>query len=530
MKYIKIVTINVVWKKGVKIIMRSLKRVCCLTLAVTLSAVTLLGCGKKAETSSNKDEAIELTIHYSHSSGGPFKDDYPIFKEAAKLTNVTLKGTVPQSNTEHEQSFNIMIASGELADIVAASKTNFEKYAADGAFLELNDLIDKYAPNIKKFLDDNPDVKNNAKSADGKLYFIPNVADGDAAAGWFIRKDWLDKLNLPVPTTVEEYHDTLLAFKNGDPNGNGIADEIPYFDRGKTIKSILALYGIRDGWSVTDEGTVVYSKYIPEYKEGIKQVAQWYKEGLIDTEIFTRGGNAREQLFEENVGGSLHDWFTSTTVYNDRMKEVVPDFNIVAIEPPKDVNGEQWEDTSRSTVKMYGWGISASNPNPEATMKYFDFWFSDEGKRLYNFGIEGQQYDMVDGKPVFKSEFINSGKTMTDACWENGMQLMIGAPQDFEYEKQWMNESSQEAIELYVDGGYIKPAFPVLAFTEEEQKVITEKWSSIYSTMVEHEQKWVLGSLDVDETFDDYMNDLKQMGMDEVIEVYNNAYQRYLGN
>lgn len=518
--------------------MKSLKKLFCLTLAAALSVGALSGCGEKKssfDTGAPRDTWVtdktqELTIHYSHSSGGPFKNDYPVFEEAARRTNVVLKGTVPQSNTEHDQSFNTMIASGKLADIIVTKKTNFEKYTKEGAFLPLDDLINEHAPNIKKFLEENPKVKRNAQSVDGKLYFIPNVPDGDAAAGWFIRKDWLDKLNLPVPTTVDEYHDALLAFKNGDPNGNGVADEIPYFDRGKSVKSILALYGVRDGWSVADDGKIVYGKYVPEYKEGIKQVAKWYKEGLIDTELYTRGGNSREQLFEANTGGSLHDWFTSTTVFNDRMKESVPEFNLIAIAPPADVNGKKWEDTSRATVDIYGWGISMSNPNPEATIKYFDFWFSEEGKRLYNFGIEGQQYDIVDGKPVFKSEFINGGKTMTDACWSNGMQLMIGAPQDFEYEKQWMNEDSQKAIDMYTDGGYIKDAFPALSFTSDEQKVITEKWSSIYSTMVEYEQKWVLGNMSVDETYDDYVSKLKSMGIDDVLKVYNDAYQRYLKN
>lgn len=356
------------------------------------------------------------------------------------------------------------------------------------------------------------------------------MPDGEAAAGWFIRKDWLDKLNLPVPTTIEEYHDTLLAFKNGDPNGNGQADEIPFFDRGKTVKSILALYGIRDGWSVAEDGSVVYSKYLPEYKEAIKNVAKWYQEGLIDQEVFTRGKNAREQLFEENVGGSLHDWFTSTTVFNDRLRETIPEFNIVAFAPPADINGKAWEDTSRNTVEAYGWGIASSNPDPVATIKYFDFWFSEEGRRLYNFGIENQQYVMEDGKPKFKDEFIHSGKTMTNACWENGMQLMIGAPQDFEYEKQWMNKESQEAIDLYENNDYILPAFPTLAFTAEEQKVITEKWSSIYSRMVEMEQKWILGTEDIDATYDKYINDLKGLGMEDVLRVYNSAYQRYQSN
>lgn len=518
--------------------MKLLKSSICFALAAVIFVGLFAGCGEKKEVINTgerqdtwiTDTPLELTIHYSHSSGGPFQDDYSVFQEAARRTNIILKGTVPQSNTEHDQSFNTMIASGELADIIATKKTNFEKYAEAGAFVELDDLIDQYAPNIKQFLDNNPDVKRNAQSADGKLYFIPNVPDGEAAAGWFIRKDWLDKLNLEIPQTVEEYHDALLAFKNGDPNGNGVADEIPFFDRGKTIKSILALYGIRDGWSVADNGEVVYGKYIPEYKEGLKQAAQWYKEGLIDAEIFTRGSNAREQLFEENVGGSLHDWFTSTTVFNDRMKESVPDFNLIAIEPPADINGERWEDTSRATVDVYGWGISSTNSHPVETIKYFDFWFSEEGRLLYNFGIEGEQYDMVDGKPVFKDEFINCGKTMTDACWENGMQLMIGAPQDIEYERQWMNEDSQAAIDMYTNGGYIKDAFPVLAFTADEQKVITEKWSSIYSSMVEYEQKCVLGNLDVEETFDSHMNDLKNMGMEDVLKVYNDAYQRYLSN
>ncbi len=476
------------------------------------------------------DEPITLSFFYA-ADNKPFDDNYPVFKEAARLTNVTLHGTVPQSNSEGGQAFATMMASGNVDDIVTTSKSSFDKYATSGAFVALDPLIDEYAPDIKKFLDDNPNLRKMITEGDGHIYFLPRFEQGDAAQGWYIRQDWLDKLGLEQPKTVDEFYEVLKAFRDRDPNGNGEQDEIPYFHRQKNLNALYNLMGICTGFSYNEKtGHVEHGSYTEAYKNAVKTVAQWYKEGLIDREIFTRGNNAREELLGNNTGGITHDWFTSTDGYNQKLEGSVPGINFAAFPPPADVNGVQWEETSRAQSTLKGWGIASSNEHPIETIKYFNFWYTDAGYRLANYGVEGTHYDLVDGKPVFKQEFLNTTKSMTEAWWSDGIALYIGYVQDFDAEKQWMSPITVDAFDMYVSNKYIREAFPLLSFTEDEQKVITAKWSAIETYMKEQEQKWIFGTDDVDATFDQYMAQCKQLGMDEVLAVYDAAYERYLNS
>lgn len=105
-----------------------------------------------------------------------------------------------------------MMSTGELSDLVYyVDRTDINKYGQEGAFAPLNDLIDEYAPNYKKYLDAHPEVRKAITTEDGQIYGLL-VAGSDevkAAQGWEIRKDWLDKLGLETPKTVNELHDVL---------------------------------------------------------------------------------------------------------------------------------------------------------------------------------------------------------------------------------------------------------------------------------------------------------------------------------
>lgn len=508
-------------------------------LCVAVLAVSMTACGGKSSNSGGtgvvgdadspykvSDEPITLDFFYFGTT--PFKDDYPVFQEAARLTNVTLHGTVPQSVSNGTQAFTTMMASGKLDDIVTTSKANFDKYASTGAFEPLDPLIEKYAPDIQKFLDEHEDLRKMLTQSDGHIYFLPRFEQGDAAQGWYIRQDWLDALNLKAPNNMDEFYQVMKAFREQDPNGNGEQDEIPYFNRSGELSALYNLMGVRMGFNYNEvSGKVEFGAYTPAYKEAVKTVAQWYKEGLIDQEIFTRGGNSREQLLGNNTGGITHDWFTSTDGYNKKLAGSVPGINFKAMAPPADINGIAWESTSRAQSTMSGWGIASSNQHKVESIKYFNFWYTDAGNRLANYGVEGIHYDLVDGKPVVKQEFLDTTKSMTETWWGEGIALYIGYVQDFEAEKVWMSDSAKEAFNLYVDNGYIRDAFPQLSFTEEEQKVITEKWTAVNTYMSEQQQKWIFGTEDVETTFDSYMAQCRQLGMDEVLEAYNSAYARY---
>jgi len=518
-----------------------MKKIISLGLATVLSAGMLTGCGSPdgsdkvaVETDAKyaaSDKPITAKIFLMTGNTGAFNaEEWTIFQKAAELTNVSLEGITSSSNSDATSAYNLMMASGEVADIIGTDKKNIEKYIDQGVYIDLTDLIDKHAPNIKKFLDENPDMKKGATYLDGKMYFVPFMMDGKAATGWYIRKDWLKKLNLEEPKTVDELYLVMKAFKEQDPNGNGKADEIPYFQRGKVVTDLYSLFGVRMNWHVNDEGKVAYGQYTPEFKNAVENVAKWYEEGLIDREIYTRSQNARNYALQENIGGVTHDWFTSTSTFNGILASTIEGFDFSPIVPPADINGKSWEPGSRDISANSGWGISSLCENPEAMIKYMDFWFTEEGSLLANFGIEGENWTMVDGKPTFTEKMFEGEDTVVQKLWKIGAQIPsgMGYKQNYWYEEQTLAEDVQQAIRTYIDGGYIIDQFPQITFTAEEQKVIDTKLPAIQTFISETEQQWIMGSKDVTTSFDDYMKSLQNMGMDDVVEVYNNAYQRYI--
>ncbi|KAG1715186.1 Lipoprotein LipO [Nymphon striatum] len=325
-----------------------------------------------------------------------------------------------------------------------------------------------------------------------------------------MRQDWLDALGLEVPQNVDELYDVLTAFRNDDPNGNGIKDEVPYFAR--QWPELLRPYTYHD-FHVAD-GKIQHGYAGEGYREGIKNIAKWYQEGLIDAEVFTRGSSAREYLLSENLGGMTHDWFASTSGYNISLKDKVEGFDLAVIAPPASISGKRIAEHRRIPVKPDGWAISHTNPDPVTTIKYFDFYFTEEGRRLANFGVEGVTYEMVDGQPTFTDEFKAQGP-INSSLYQVGSQVQRGA---------------LKGIELYDAGDYLIDQFLGVAFNEEEQGVFDKRWSSIQTYMLEKQQAWILGSADIEAEWDDYQATLDKMGYNDVIAAMQSAYDRQYSN
>lgn len=490
------------------------------------------------------DEPLELTIQMNHARYPVYDDDWPVEKAASEMTGISLKNATiganlgTDENSGKVEALNLMIASGEIPDIVGSSRLKdfVNQYGPEGAFLPLNDLIDEHAPNIKAFFEERPEIEAAIAAADGNIYYIPYLPDGKYGRAYFIRYDWLDALGLDVPETVEEVEKTLRAFKTQDPNGNGQADEVPYFARQwPELIRLVTLWDGRSSGSDTyhdfyvDDGELKHPYVGEGYAEGIANLARWYKEGLIDAEVFTRGSSAREYLLSENLGGMTHDWFASTSGYN-RLAEQIDGFEFKAFAPPASVSGKRIEEHRRIPIKPDGWAIGHTNDHPVETIKYFDFFFSEEGKRLANFGVEGVHYTMVDGEPIFTDEVLNNEQPVNLQLYGAGAQLQArGYPQDYAYEEQWSNEYALEGIALYDEGDYLIDQFLGVAFTADEQKIYDRYWPSIRDYMVERQQGWILGNGDVKADWDEYLETLDEMGLDQVLEVMNSAYDRQYG-
>ncbi|MEM5585582.1 sugar ABC transporter permease [Roseibium sp. AS2] len=517
-----------------------------LTLAAALLGATMLGGPVMAEEDLRiVDEPLELTIQMNHARYPRYKEDWPVEQIARELTGIHLIDATVGANTRTDENngkteaLNLMLASGGIPDIVGSSRIKdfVNQFGPEGAFIGLNDLIEEHAPHLKAFLDERPEIRSAIQAANGEMYYIPYLPDGKYGRAYFIRHDWLSKLGLEAPQTVEELEEVLIAFRDKDPNGNGLKDEVPFFARQwPELIRLVTLWDGRSSGSDTyhdfyvDNGKLQHPYAGEGYRDGIKNLARWYAEGLIDPEIFTRGSSSREYLLSENLGGMTHDWFASTSGYNDSLGGKVEGFQFKAFAPPASVSGVRMEEHRRIPIKPDGWAIGYTNEHPVETIKYFDFWFTEEGRRLANFGVEGEQYTMVDGQPQFTEDFLTNGKPVNNQLYEVGSQLQArGYFQDYNYEKQWSNKYALEGIALYDEGDYLIDQFLGVALNAEEQKVYDKYWASIRTYMLERQQGWILGNGDVVADWDDYVATLNKMGLQEVLDAMNSAYTRQYG-
>ncbi len=256
---------------------------------------------------------------FMHDVYGHYSADKPVYKKVTELTNITLKNEA--SNVQDgDEAFNLMLSSG-IPDMVNSGIQRLNEIALQGALLPLQDLVAEHAPHLQSYLDENPDVRKAITAPDGNIYAISNVADGNAAHGYFIRQDWLEKLGLETPTNADELYTVLKAFRENDPNGNGQKDEIPYFARNVLYlkTGTFRLWDAHWDFHVNEEGKVEYGPYQPQYKDALVNITKWYAEGLIDPEIFTRGAQARDYALGNNIGGMTHDYFASTASYTKQL-------------------------------------------------------------------------------------------------------------------------------------------------------------------------------------------------------------------
>ena len=351
-----------------------------------------------------------------------------------------------------------------------------------------------------------------------------------------MRTDWLEKLNLEVPETVEELEAALRAFKTQDPNGNGVNDEIPYFnDKWHEMMRLANLWDARvygmDTYSERviprEDGSVYHAWVQPEFKEAVKNISRWYDEGLIDQEIFTKGSASRKEYLPKDLGGMTHEWVASTSAYNAQVD--VPGFKFEVIAPPKTAQGNQWEEHERLKVKPDGWAVSAKCKEPEVALAFMDYFYSPEGRILSNFGVEGDTYTMVDGKPTFTDAVLNGDKAVNAFLEEDiGAQLKHGYWMDYEYERQWTNEVGQAGVALYEANDFSVIQMPTLVYNAEQKKIRDNILTSVNDYMDENIQKWIMSDPStIDNEWDKYVAELDKLGLNVLLDAYQQAYDSY---
>ncbi|NLP46749.1 MAG: extracellular solute-binding protein [Epulopiscium sp.] len=406
-----------------------------------------------------------------------------------------------------------------------------DKAIEDEYIVALNDVIDQYAPNLKAYLDSNPEIEKMVKTYNGNFYVFPFIRSEDKLRVFFgpiVRKDWLDDLGLEIPETIEEWEVALKGFR--DKKGA----EAPFACRlfQLNLSSIfMGAYGIKSGF-YQEDGKVKYGFIEPGYKEYLTLLNRWYKEGLIDKNFATMDQKAYEANILNGRTGFTLGYLGSGIGVWTKTKADDPTFQLVGTKYPVLNKGETPMVGQKSLTYEFAGSaaITTSCENVEVAARVLDYGYSEEGMRLYNFGIEGESYTMEDGKPVYTDLILNNSEGLSIGhAMSKYIRASYSGPmiQSGSYADQYYQiEEQLQAIKAWQDTNTDQYILPTITPTPEESSEMASIMNDIGTYQEEMMLKFIMGVESLDK-FDEYIQEIKRMGIDRAIEINQSALNRY---
>lgn len=530
-----------------------------LILAAALLTAGLSGCNSKKQASTADlsnveamtentmpitEEQVDLDIWMANNAQGYLKSyndakDFQILKERSGVNFVFQH----PSGTASEQ-LNIILASKEYPDLIFADwSKNGPKVLKDGVAIRLNEYIDKYAPNFKKVLEENPDIRKQITTASGDIIMFPKLCDDYKFLcydGYFIRKDWLDKIGKDVPTTIPEWYEVLKAFKENDMNGNGDPnDETPFasFSYMYTSQVFSSAWGTKmDYYKHPETGKMTHGVLEPEFKEYVTEMNKWYSEGLIDPNYLTTAGKELDSMMLNNqLGALLCDNNNSIPKY----QQLSEDIDLVAVPFPKLTADSKAYQPADATIRLSrgdGAIITSSCENVVEAVRACDYLYSEEGSDLFNWGVEGESYTVnEDGTKQFTDKILNNpdGKVPHEAICEymtnTGFVGMIQYEAAHALESNYADKvkaTREQSIQYSLDSDKSMLTWN-LPFTVEESEELSNINADLSTYIKETVNKFIMG-LDSLDNYDSFVETAKSMGLERTVEIYQAAYDRLM--
>ncbi|SFE12493.1 putative aldouronate transport system substrate-binding protein [Paenibacillus algorifonticola] len=471
----------------------------------------------------------ELSFMNEQLGGTP--EVMPIDEEYEKRTGISIKhlGGTPMT----DQKFSLLLASGELPDIFLNTWLQYpggpDRAVEQGYILKLNDLIDQYAPNLKKTLQDNPDIDKMIKTDDGTYYAFPFIRSdaGRVYGGPIIRKDWLDELKLDIPQTIDEWHTVLTAFKEKKKASSPVTFRTMFL--GERTGGFAGAFGVMGNFYVND-GKVVYGYLELEYKEYLRTMSQWYKEGLIDKDFASIDAATVDKKMSSGGSGATIGWQFYIEKYNAAAQETDPNANFVAAPYPAAVKGglPEFGQLDNAYAGTSSAAISSTTKNVEAAIRWLDYAYSQEGSMLNTFGVEGVTYNLENGKPVYTDLVVNN----PEGLGSDQVMLQYSHGTNFPMIQQDNNLPSKypqtaEALGIWQKTNHESHLLPPVTPTAEEADEMSSIMNDINALVKEAELKIILGNESAD-NYDKYVQQMKDLGIERALEIQQAAYERYL--
>jgi len=494
------------------------------------------------------DEPIQMTaiakLESPHTVTNP--DELPFMQYIQDATGIDWIFDAAVDDDAYMQKLNLTFASGDLPDVIYSGvqpeyRAFILEQSSIGNIIPMNDLIDGYAPNIQSILSDREDIRRMLTLPDGNIYSMFSAIE-EEHYNWvdsqFINQDWLDRLGLEMPTTVNELRDVLMAFKTQDANGNGNPnDEIPMSTRetgwaGLRLDSFFGAFDIHDSEDdnhiAAENGKVYLTAIDDRYRKALEFFNGLYADGLFDPESFTQStSQIRAKAQNGQVG--LFIWFNPLTVTGLDL------IDLYELLPP--LASDDYPATAYLTKTVpgfvgYRYIITKENQYPEVSMRYADILL-DRGEMSLSagFGREGQfwerlpndqwtlNYDKIpEGLGVVQQRaadtLYNQVAFIDRELWKH----YVGGPETIYVKRtNWWAQLAD-----YRHG----PALPIFWFSRMDGAEVSRIATDLNSYAKEMRARFILEGV-TDSTWNEYVSNIKRIGSDRLVEIYQAAYDDY---
>lgn len=508
-----------------------------LCLALALCVTMLCACTGKKKVEQIKsvdgalfDKSTQIAILIGSHTSWPYNENWEFWRYFREAVGADIKLTVIP-NEEFKTKLGLMMASPDtLPDLIHMSNKEWvNSFANSGAFVAIDDYLDKM-PNYTEFWNRFPEEERERLmryrvSSDGKTYFPQSYGSSHWTNlySWLYRKDIFEKHGLKAPETLDELYNVASELKELYPDSFPICirQGLSRLDlMGPAFKPYFRYgfyYDFANGkWSlgVTEPVMLDIVNYFIRLREA----------GLVPTDYLTINIKSWEELASTDRGFIMPEYFTRIDFFNIPNRVNNPDFTWDIMTPPRGANGTN--KIVNANIDMQGYVVcnSGDKKRIDNAIKLLDWLYTDEASELFSWGREGETYVVENGEKKF---VLAEGET---AIVKYGAHS-AGLYQRIEPEAIDSRYSEEQSTKLdFAHECLEDEANPKqwIALTDDEQREIEDKELQIKDFSEEMLSKFLLGQEPLSK-WDSFINELKSMGIDEVISVYTQAYERVSG-
>lgn len=498
-------------------------------LVLLLAAALTVSLFAPAVMADDKQKLLEITWAGHGDTVPPAEDGTRFQKYLEEKWNVKIH---PLTITHMEkEAWDLHFASGNTADYISnrggdAYNTLIQQQLVRPIPYE---WLETYAPNWMKKTYDMVGSKELTRKllthADGNVYCMPYTGYTLAfGAATFVRKDWMEKLGLSMPKTLDEYHDLIKAFVEKDPDGNGKNDTLGISGANFDFHYVFGAHGImRDTYNLQEDGSVTYSSVSEAYKNALKTLATWYKEGLIDPETFTDDRAALREKWSSGMIGLMNDvpWWAEAARGKNGIIEIVTSRNpaakvsaFPAVSGPEGKSGALRWFPNITGMACVMFGADTSDEKVIRIMQIKESLTTGEEHIKALYGEKDVNYTVnEDGVLVMnpdwdfekqRAEGVGSFYATQPRSIEDASLLL--QPRDIE-----INNIVLQSNTLFSGVDFVRP---------RKNEAQSNFGNDVNTIVKEYYANAILGKVDIDSTWDSYVKQVNEAGLLEILKEY----------